>query len=146
MGTVTQNPSLTLVRSFDAAPAKVWQAWTDPNVIRRWFAPNDTYTVAIAEADVRVGGRYRIKMDTPAGESRDVSGTYREVVPAQKLVFTWAWASTPERESLVTIQIRPVGERTELTLKHEQFFDDSARDRHNTGWTAALANFERLLR
>ena len=59
-----------------------------------------------AEADVRVGGRYRIVVRTPDGEEHDVSGVYREVVPNEKLVFTWAWRSTPERESLVTIALK----------------------------------------
>ena len=59
-----------------------------------------------AEADARVGGRYRIVMRTSDGEEHDVSGVYREVVPNEKLVFTWAWRSTPERESLVTVMLK----------------------------------------
>jgi uncharacterized protein YndB with AHSA1/START domain len=91
-----------------------------------------------AQADVRTGGRYRIVMRSPGGEEHDVSGVYREVVPDAKLVFTWAWRSTPERESLVTVALRPDGEATELTLTHEQFFDEAARDRHREGWSSGL--------
>ena len=83
-----------------------------------------------AETDVRVGGRYRIIMRTSDGEEHDVSGVYREVVPNEKLVFTWAWRSTPERESLVTVALKSDGDGTLLTLTHEQFFDEPARDRH----------------
>jgi uncharacterized protein YndB with AHSA1/START domain len=72
------------------------------------------------------------------GEEHDVSGVYRKVVPNQELVFTWAWRSTPERESLVTILIKPDGDGTLFTLTHEQFFDETARDNHNKGWTACL--------
>jgi uncharacterized protein YndB with AHSA1/START domain len=71
-------------------------------------------------------------------EEHFVSGTYREIVPGEKLVFTWAWRSTPERESLVTVLVRPAEGGTELTLKHEQFFDDTARDMHRQGWEGAL--------
>jgi uncharacterized protein YndB with AHSA1/START domain len=83
-------------------------------------------------------------MQSPSGEEHDVSGVYREIVPNQKLVFTWAWKSTPERESLVTVEIKPDGDGSLLTLTHEQFFDEEARERHRNGWTASLeklANF-----
>jgi len=102
------------------------------------MAPSDAFSCEVAEADVRVGGRYRIVMKSPDGEMHDVSGVYREVVPTRKLVYTWAWKSTPERESLVTIELRAAGAGTELTLVHEQFFDAEARERHNTGWTGCI--------
>jgi uncharacterized protein YndB with AHSA1/START domain len=79
------------------------------------------------------------------GETHDVSGIYREIVPNRKLVFSWAWRSTPERESLVTVQIEPDGNGCELVLMHQQFFDEAARDGHNHGWTGALLKLERWL-
>ena len=84
-----------------------------------------------AEMDVRAGGRYRISFKTEDGESHEVGGVYREVVPDSRLVFTWAWHSTPERESLVTVTVAKDGDGTMLTLHHEQFFDEKARDGHN---------------
>jgi len=99
----------------------------------------------VSETDVRVGGRYRIAMRAPDGEIHDVSGVYREVVPNEKLVFTWAWRSTPERESLVTVQLKPDGEGTLLTLLHEQFFDEPARDRHQVGWAGTLDKLEKFV-
>jgi uncharacterized protein YndB with AHSA1/START domain len=98
-----------------------------------------------AEADVRVGGRFRIVAHAADGEEHDVSGVYREVVPDAKLVFTWAWRSTPERESLVTVALAPDGDGTVLTLTHEQFFDELARDRHRSGWSGALDKLEAYL-
>jgi len=103
----------------------------------QWMHPFDTVCIH-TEADVRVGGRFRIVMRQPDGEEHDVSGVYREVVPNEKLVFTWAWRSTPERESLVTIVLRADGAATDLTLKHERFFDEAARDAHEGGWSSAL--------
>jgi uncharacterized protein YndB with AHSA1/START domain len=137
------KPSLTIKRRFNAAPAKVYAAWTDPKMIARWFGPTGVESVN-AETDLRVGGRYHITMHVP-GDQHDVMGAYREIVPNQKLVFTWAWRSTPERESLVTITFKPDGEGTLLTLTHEQFFDEPARDRHQTGWTGALEKLDRYL-
>ena len=135
------KPSLTLKRRLKAPPEKVYAAWTDATQLARWFGPAKI-TMVRAEADARVGGRYRIVMRTEDGEEHDVSGIYREVVPNQKLVFSWAWRSTPERESLVTVGLKADGDGTWLTLTHEQFFDDEARQRHEHGWTGTLDKLE----
>jgi uncharacterized protein YndB with AHSA1/START domain len=140
---VATKPSLTLKRRINASPAKVFRAWTDPAQIKRWFGPTEIETL-LAEADVRTGGRYHIVMRGSDGEEHDVSGTYREVVPDQKLVFTWAWRTTPERQSLVTVDLKGDGDGTMLTLTHEQFFDEAARDRHRSGWTGCLDKLEQL--
>ena len=99
----------------------------------------------LAESDARVGGRYRIVVRAQSGEEHDVSGTFREVVANRKLVFTWAWRTTPERESLVTIELAPDGDGTMLTLTHEQFFDAAARDRHQSGWRPLLDRLDEML-
>lgn len=138
------KPSLTLKRRLNAPPAKVYAAWTDPAKIMKWFGPANV-TVEHAEADARVGGRYRIVARDDSGEQHGVGGIYREVVPNEKLVFTWAWQSTPERESLVTVHLKSDGPGTLLTLTHEQFFDEAARDRHQSGWTGTLDKLEAYL-
>lgn len=145
MAEVAQKPSLSLVRRFKASPETLWRALTDPAALKAWMAPTNRHSVELAEADVRVGGRYRLVMKAPDGELHDVSGVYREVVPNRKLVYTWAWRTTPERESLVTLQLRAVAGGTELTLTHEAFFDEAARDRHQEGWSGCLAQLERFV-
>lgn len=137
------KPSLTLKRRLNAKPAKVFAAWTDPEKVKHWMGPGEVKALS-AECDLRVGGHYRWVMRNPAGEEYDVGGVYREVVQNEKLVFTWAWKSTPERESLVTVLLKPDGDGTLLTLTHEQFFDEDARDRHQGGWTGALAKMEKM--
>lgn len=138
------KPSLTIKRRLKASPAKVFAAWTNPEKMKRWVGPGEIKVVH-AESDPRVGGRYRWQMISPAGESHDVGGVYREVVANEKLVFTWAWKSTPERESLVTVLLKPDGDGTLLTLIHEQFADEASRDGHQAGWNGALDKLERLL-
>jgi uncharacterized protein YndB with AHSA1/START domain len=138
------RPSLTLKRRLKAPPAKVFAAWIDPEKVKRWMGPGEIKALS-AECDARVGGRYRWRMQAPSGEEHDVGGVYREVVPNQKLVFTWAWKSMPERESLVTVLLQPDGDGTLLTLTHEQFIDEDARDRHRDGWDGALDKMEKLL-
>jgi uncharacterized protein YndB with AHSA1/START domain len=138
------KPSLSIKRRFNAPPQKVFSAWTDPEKVKRWMGPGEVKTIR-AENDVRVGGRYRILMQTPAGEEHDVSGVYREVIANEKLVYTWAWKTMPERESLVTVSFKPDGDGTLLTLTHEQFADEAARDSHQGGWNGALEKLERYL-
>ena len=143
MSTATATkPSLTLRRRINAPPAKVYAAFTEPQTIARWFGPQGVTSVS-AETDLRVGGRYRIVAQM-AADQLEVGGVYREIVPNEKLVYTWAWKSMPERESLVTITFKPEGAGTLLTLTHEQFVDEPARDRHQQGWAGALDKLEKL--
>jgi uncharacterized protein YndB with AHSA1/START domain len=140
------RPSLTLTRRFAARPEKVWAAWTDPEKLIGWFCTAKARPGSMrAELDVRPGGRYRISFDMESGEYSEVGGTYREVMPNQKLVFSWAWHSTPERESLVTVSMRPDGGGTLMVFTHEQFFDQAARDNHERGWSELFAQLEKVL-
>lgn len=136
------QPSLVLKRRLNTNPARAFAAWTEAASLVRWFGP-ESCNVHHAETDLRIGGRFRVIMRDDRGEEHDVSGTYREIVPSEKLVFSWAWRSTPERESLVTVLFRPDGDGTMLTLVHERLFDESARDGHKTGWSGTLDKLER---
>jgi len=110
-----------------------------------WWGATENPRTPIAETDLKVGGRFRVQFWGANDEHHSVSGIYREVVPNRKLSFSWAWQSTPERESLVTIDLNPVNDGTMLTLTHEQFFDEKARDDHGRGWNASLDRLEALL-
>jgi uncharacterized protein YndB with AHSA1/START domain len=143
---LAEKPSLVLRRSLSVAPQKVWRAWTDPQALKRWWGPGGHDPVALAELDVRVGGRFRIVFGGVHGRDHEVQGTYREVVPNRKLVFTWTWPnSTPERASLVTVTLRPSGRGTELVFLHEQFFDETVRDDHRRGWSEAFVKLAHYL-
>lgn len=139
------KPRVTLVRRLRAAPAKVYAALTEPEALMRWWRP-DAGPVLSAEADVRPGGRFRIVFRTLDGEEHCGRGEYREVVPNQRLVFTWGWESVPERESMVSMVLRPIAKGTELTLTHTQFLDEAERDRHRDGWNGAFDHLEAFLR
>ena len=141
-----ERPSLTLTRRFRAQPEKVWAAWTDPEKLIGWFCTTKAKPGSLrAELDVRIGGRYRISFDMESGEYSEVGGVYREVVPNEKLVFSWAWHSTPERESLVTVSIKPDGAGSLMLFTHEQFFDETARDNHAKGWNELFEQLEACL-
>ena len=146
MERVTEKPSLTLSRSYPVAPEKVWRAWTDPQALSQWWGPGPGEPVSAAELDVRVGGRFRIVFGGPDGKAHECAGVYKEVVPHRKLVFTWCWPNTtPERVSVVTIELRGSANGTDLLFKHEQFFDEKARDDHQRGWSGLLENLRTFL-
>ena len=133
------KPSLALDRHYPVAPEKVWRAWTDAEAVKRWWGPGPGEPVSLAELDVRVGGRFRIVFGGPDGKMHECAGVYKEVVPNRKLVFTWHWPnSTPERVSVVTIIFKEVNGETDLLFKHEELFDEKARDDHKRGWSASL--------
>lgn len=138
------KPSLTIKRRLKAAPAKVFAAWTQPEKIKRWFGPTGTECTH-AEFDLRVGGKFTIVATRPGGETHQVLGVIREIVPDARLVYTWAWAGTPERESLVTVEFKSEGDGTLLMLTHAQFFDEEARERHRHGWIGALDKLEKFV-
>lgn len=139
------RPSLTFKRRINAPPERVYEAWIDPQKIVRWFGRPDARSETLqAEVDLRVGGRFRFSFSTDS-EYYEVGGVYREVVPGRRLVFSWAWHSTPERESQVTVGLQADGDGTLLTLHHEQLFDQAARDGHARGWTVGLERMEKLL-
>ena len=143
---LAESPSLTLDRFYPVAPEKVWRAWTDAEAIKRWWGPGGQDPVSHAELDVRVGGRFRIVFGGPEGKDHEVQGTYKEVVPNHKLVFTWTWPnSTPERVSLVTVLLNAVARGTEIEFLHERHFDETVRDNHRQGWSESFVKLERFL-
>ncbi|UPY36569.1 SRPBCC domain-containing protein [Sediminicoccus sp. KRV36] len=138
---MTDPTSLTLVRRLKAPPERVWQAWTDPALMLRWFGPHHTQAEA-AEGELRLGGGFRVVLREDNGERHEALGRYTEITPPTRLVFAWNWASMPERVSRVTVQLRAVPEGTELTLTHDRFADSATATRHTRGWTESL---EKLL-
>ncbi len=141
----TATPALRITRTYAATPEKVFNAWINSQALTRWFAPSDDFQTSEVAVDARVGGRYRIVMRAPDGEMHRVGGVYREFTPSRKLVFTWAWESTPERESLVTVEFIARGNETELVLVHEGFADTGARDHHEQGWNGCLGRLPKVL-
>jgi uncharacterized protein YndB with AHSA1/START domain len=104
---VANNPtaalsSLSIIRRLKASPARVYAAFIEPETILKWWGP-DTGPTLIAETDVRLGGRFRVAFQTTDGEQHENRGTYLEVVPDRKLVFTWEWVTLREPESRVTV-------------------------------------------
>ena len=92
---MSADRELTLTRLIDAPQEKVYRAWTDPNLLKQWFAPLP-YTTPVAELDVRPGGSAFIVMRGPDGKDLPNHGVYLDVVPNQRLVSTDAYTKAWE--------------------------------------------------
>jgi len=143
---MAEGEALRLTRVFDAPRDVVFRAWTDPEQMRRWFCPQEHWGVEVA-VDARAGGAYRIAMrDTDAGRDHVVRGTFREVRPPERLVFTWQWEATPGFPvTLVTVEFRDLGGKTEVTLIHEALPTAELRQKHEHGWGACLGRLGQAL-
>ena len=135
--TTLSLPSVTIVRRIKASPARVFAAITQPEQMIQWWGL-DTGPTLHAEADVRPGGRFNIVFQMLNGKEYNPTGVYQEVMPDQKLVFSWEWPDAPERESRVTFLLRPIDDGTELTLCHEQLPDEDACRSHEWGWNGLI--------
>ncbi|HEX7252976.1 MAG TPA: SRPBCC domain-containing protein [Thermoanaerobaculia bacterium] len=146
MSTPQQNApiSLRMTRTFDAPRERVFQAWTEPEALAKWFAPTAEFQTRIPKFELRVGGAYRIEMQL-GDKNNVVVGTYKEIRPPQKLVFTWRWETAATGgdtgDTLVTLEFTDRGGRTELALIHERFASTESRDAHDKGW---IGCFDRL--
>lgn len=151
-----ENLTLKISRVIRAKRERVFEAWTKPEIIQQWFGPGDL-KVASANADVRVGGTYRIEMAGPsatpessadgAGITRrpSATGIYKAIIPNHMLCFTWHGDWNPAEDTLVTVELRDVEGGTEVTLTHERFATAESRDRHQHGWSGSLEKLAKLL-
>jgi uncharacterized protein YndB with AHSA1/START domain len=123
-------------RRLPATPEEVFDAWTDPKMLQQFMVPN-TVRRARVQADVRVGGEFKIVMENDDSET-DHHGKYVEIDRPRKLAFTWRSVHTANRDSLVTLYFTPDGEDTRILLVHEQLPDAVARQKHMGGWSSVL--------
>src|SRR5207245_55739 len=121
------------------AVMKHLDALTTPEGIACWGGPDDG-PVLLAETDLRVGGRFRVRFRMLDGSEHESSGEYLEVVRPERLAMSWRWTGGEEDpgESLVEIELRAVAEGTELTFTHSRLHDEESRRSHEEGWTGAL--------
>jgi uncharacterized protein YndB with AHSA1/START domain len=143
----TENQTeLRLTHRFEAPRERVFDAWTDPELLRRWWAAAPDWDTPSAEVDLRPGGRYRLSMRNPeTGDVHTVGGEYTEVSRPERLVYTWAWEGEDanREETVVTVEFADRGgDATEVVLTHAGFASDESRTNHEHGWRGCLANLE----
>jgi uncharacterized protein YndB with AHSA1/START domain len=142
-----EERTLVLSRLFDAPRALVFKVWTQPEHLARWWGPRG-FTLISYEADVRVGGAFRFGTRSPENTEHWAHGTYREVTPPERLVFTTAWEhpdGSPKHETVVTLTFAEQDGKTKLTLKQTLFESVTSRDLHRGGWSTTLDLLEDYL-
>jgi len=138
-------PKLVLTRVFAAPRALVFQAWTDPRHMARWWGPKG-FSNPVCEMDVQAGGRIRIDMRAPDGTVYPMTGMFREVVAPERLVFV-CYAipdndGNPRLEVVNTVTFAERAGKTTLTLQavvvNAAPGTETALDGMETGWTQSL--------
>lgn len=139
--------TLMVRRRIRASPERLFAAWTEPEQLLRWWGPPQV-ECAVAEVDLRVGGRYRIANKFSDGSIWWIAGTFETVAPPHLLVYSWELSSReivpgdpvgPAQPSeRVTVRFEPHGDATDVTILHEGIADEAARLSHEQGWHGCL--------
>jgi uncharacterized protein YndB with AHSA1/START domain len=122
------DDQILITREFDAPRHLVWQAWTTPELVRRWWHANRG-EMTVAEIDLRVGGTWRYAMITPDGFEVAFHGEFREIVPNERLVSTEVYEGFPEGEAVDTLTLTEEDGRTTMTIL-VQHSSKAHRDAH----------------
>jgi len=142
--TVDTMNSLRLTRLIQADRQEVWNAWTQPDLMKQWSCP-EPGGVQEVESDFRVGGAFTIAMRVD-GNAHTAVGMYLEIEEPNRLVYTWDWKEEDQQmgETLVTVEFEAHGDATEVILFHSGFPAVEAKEGHEQGWGACIAHFEAL--
>lgn len=137
---------LRLSRIIPAPRAAVYRALSDPRQLAKWWGPHG-FTAPSVDFDPTVDGGYRIAMQPPDGDLFHLSGEFREVDPPETLAYTFRWdpPDPDDRETLVTLSLRELGERTAVLLTQSGFATEQRRALHDQGWSDSLARLGELL-
>ena len=132
-------------RIVKASRERVYKAWTTADDLKRWWGPGE-FTTPEAQVDARPGGSYLLVMQPPAGDPMRLVGTYKEVQPPERLVYTWRWDTewSDGHESLVTVEFIDKGDVTEVILNHDQFGPEG-EDPYRDGWEGGLDKLEKAV-
>ncbi|NJK31712.1 MAG: polyketide cyclase [Deltaproteobacteria bacterium] len=134
------HETFVIERTYLAAPARVFAAWADPLAKAEWFGSPEERGIAPASFEFRVGGQERHSGEAPNGQSYSYDATYADIVPDQRIVYTYEMGLDGTRisVSVATIAFIPVGNGTCLTLTEQGAFldglDTSAQREQGTAW------------
>lgn len=150
--TTTEGRDLILTRMIDASPEKVFRAWTEPELLKQWFAPLP-WTISNVESEVRAGGSSLVVMRSPEGAEFPNRGVYLEIVKNQRLVFTdayrEAWEPTEKPFMTVILTFEEVDGRTKYTAR-ARHWTEADREAHekmgfHVGWAICAEQLAALV-
>ncbi len=143
----SDNPDLTIVRTFDAPAALVFSMWSDPEHFAAWIGP-EGFSCPFVEIDFREGGAYRALITSQETGDSWFNGVYRTITPHTALAFTFTWNNTGPSagiETLITLTFEERDGRTIQTFHQAPFLNEERRDSHRGGWTSAFEKLGRHL-
>ena len=135
-------PKVLVERLVPAPPRTVFEAWLDPEALRRFMCPAPGTRVTRAECDPRVGGKFLIVMNV-GGQDLPHRGEYLEIERHTRMVFTWVSAHAGEGSRVTLRFVEIPGGRTRLTLEHVGL-PDAEQANHHSGWSNILAELSAL--
>jgi len=127
---------LSVTRVIQAPVDLVFRAWTEPDQLRHWFSPAGVECRSLT-ADIRIDGGFRIHMTSKSGD-HIATGKYLDIIPNQRLQFSWTWENYAMPDSIVTIELEDLGSSTRLTLRHEGLPDQEDAEQHTEGWSSIV--------
>lgn len=136
--------SVFIESTMHASVEKVWEAWTEPGVIMKWFGSDPNGEVLSAKLDVQLGGSFEVTFRDSSQTEHTCSGIYKEIENLRKLTFTWQWRSEPGVESFIVLLLTENGKSTKMQFEHRDFGSGSKHD-YIKGWQSTFLKLERLL-
>jgi uncharacterized protein YndB with AHSA1/START domain len=139
--------ALRLERVVAAPPELVFRMHVEPDLFAQWFGPKG-FSVTSIDLDLRVGGGYRITMQPPDADAFVLFGEFREIDRGARLAYTFRYEppDPDDRDTVVVLSFRDLGEATALTVEQGTFATEARRALHQQGWTDSLNRLEELLK
>jgi uncharacterized protein YndB with AHSA1/START domain len=135
---------LEVRRTIHATAEQLFEAWTQPEHLKRWWGPRPVRCVD-AEIDLCVGGVYRIANQFPDGTILWIFGEFEVVNPPHKLVYTWRVDPQSQASERVAVEFEPRGDATDVIVVHERISSLAVKDRHQQGWEGCLEGLANYL-
>jgi len=136
---------LRIERTFAASAEDVFDAWTSPEVMRRWFHCAPDWGTPVAEVDLRVGGAVRVVMRRPDGTDAAARGVYTLIERPRRLAMTWTFDDDPAHEQLIELFFSESAGSTTVLMVNSGISTDRRRDAQDAGWRGCLDQLERAV-
>ena len=136
---------VSIERTFDASAEDVFDAWTSPEVMRRWLHCGPDWETPAAEVDLRIGGKVRVVMRRPDGTEAGMGGEYTLIDRPHRLVMTWTFDDDPSNEQLIELSFTEAEGSTTVRMINSRIPTDERRDGQDEGWSGCVDELERAL-
>jgi uncharacterized protein YndB with AHSA1/START domain len=139
---MSKTYSFKITKTIKAPRKKVYEAWTDLKAAKKWSVPEGC-TITSLKSNFKVGGKYRLAMKTPYGPMSN-QGVYLEIVPNQKIVYTFIWEVEDTEENLIKIEFKVKGKDTQLVMTGSKFEIKDEAAGNKEGWSSCIEKLAAL--